>query len=432
MSPHESTKKSQSSSSSSSSASSGKKPSKYHIKNKRHQQHQSARSNKHFMITGQMSGTGFRRRIATVNDEEVDQEELLAIQQEEQMKRLKYGKRQLLDNSFRFKTEEEDEDEKTPQAEEKKMKAKLQHELNRMEKETMMMISNSVTLTQTFGSATSRGLLEWEETEKEDYSTTYDTIMRTLFYLDQAELAKQIKNPQISLEERLDLIDICGRTESTLPTMENNHIHETFDNQSTKKDFIPIGQFLSGAIDVTSMERNDHVQYTDDDEASLSDDDETQEKIPSFENVDNIEHVEGVTIGSSDDVNACNIIEMKEQTPIDILDEIVQESEKPSVTQRNNMVLNTSTPTISSTKSEPVKIIDTADDVLDDLLSLSQNTPSNVSPSITNIFTQSNNTRSTTVIKTVSTETPKPTNLPVTPPKEETKELDEWLDDLIN
>ncbi|KAF0980466.1 hypothetical protein FDP41_013680 [Naegleria fowleri] len=439
-------KKNTSSSSSSSGGSSGKKPSKYHIKNKRHQQHQSARSNKHFLITGQMSGTGFRRRIATVNDnEEMDQEELLAIQQEEQMKRLKYGKRQLLDNSFRFKTEEEEEEERTPQAEEQRVKAKLQHELNRMEKETMMMISNSITLTHTFGSATSRGLLEWEETEKEDYSTTHDTIMRNLFYLDQAELAKQIKNPQVSLEERLDLIDICA-WKSALSILDNND-NEISEKQLTEKDFIPIGQFLSGSIDVTSLEGNtcsDTVQ--DEEDASISEDEMNQQAIePSSEKISNNENVESILSDSEPSSQPNNIFEKNEERTtttagVDILDEIVQESEKPIVTQRNNNTY--ATPFISSTRSEPVlKIMDNTDDMLDDLLSLSQNNiPSpnvHASPTIMDVkfSTSSSNSgnHSTATIHKVSlsTEASKQTN-PVVQPKEETKDLDEWLDDLIN
>ncbi|EFC39001.1 predicted protein [Naegleria gruberi] len=388
-------KKSKTNASSSSGGEVKKKPSKFHTKNKKHQQHSSSRSNKHFMITGQMSGTGFRRSIQTVNDnEDVDQEELEMMQQEENLKRAKYGKRSLVDNSFRFKSEEDDEVQ-TPEAEERKFQAKLQHELNRMEKETMMMISNSVTLTQSFASpGTSRGLLEWEE-EKLD-SSDADSIMSKLFYLDQSKLATLLKDPSISVERRLKLIDIQ-------PFPSNSSPEENTENVPSSS-FVPFSQYLKS--------KTTQQQQVEDISSDSENDAEPMQEEPS---VPTKAPVEQITTQQE------QTTEKKQDDSMDILDEIME-----------NEVKHT-TFTLPKPKVEPVKIDLKNDDILDDLLSMHPN-PSSSSATIPKITSPINPTLpiSTQSIPTTSATLPKQTSPENPKTQEKAGDLDDWLDDLIN
>ena len=371
-----------------------KKPSKYHIKNKKHQQHHSARSNKGFMSAGIMSGTGFRRKIQTVDDDEtMDSEEMEAIQQEENLKRKKYGKRQLLDNSFRFQNDEDENYEESPGAAEQKIKAKQQHFLNKMEKDTMMMISNSITLTQSFGS--SRGLLEWED-EKDLELAAQDRIIQKLFYLDQNDLTRQIKDSSISVEERLNLIDITGNV--VAPTE-----HNLEKNEVLSPEFKPMCQYL----------RREHV------EMPLSSDEDEEDIMSDEENI-----VEETTSPSA------LVDEQSSETPVSVEEELLSEKPLSTPVQKSSdlddiiELEQSKYQTISAfePKQEPNSVVSHHnEDILDDLLSLSQQTssPARVETSGTKVTQQ--------VPEPTTTSQPQQTSAK----KNETEDLDAWLDDLL-
>ncbi|KAL9656536.1 hypothetical protein ABK040_005298 [Willaertia magna] len=362
---------------SSSSGSKDNKPSKHLIKNKRHQQHKGARTNKHFFATGGLSGTGFRRRIQTVNNEDIEDEELLAqIQYEEELKRKKYSKRQLLDNSFRFKDYEEEynEDEKEETEETKRFRQKSL--LERKEKDTFRMITTSTSLT----GDSSFGLLDHLDLESNN------ELNNQLFYLDPLELGKVLK--EISLEERLRLND------------------KEIDEEERKKEFRIVDD---GFISLNQLIKDLFVEEN----SEIVEMEEQMEEEENIENKENDIIVDNNEVKEEHNTITTKVEDKVEDKKNDILDEIIEDNNLQST------IGNVTSTFVNKNiiKQPQLDVNEMDDDTLDDLLNLTNDVKENS----TLIGNTSFNSSSSNNNNKIEKEEKK---------QEEVDDLDKWLDEL--